>query len=108
MRVEKSGNRLQRFRKYSSSCSVGTAGFDAEKRRRFRRFSTGVGRIWSEVVFLRRFSIEFPQALWKVFVRGLDRSSKLLHQSVEHAREIRIVLPFFVDPFDRVHDAGVM
>jgi|GEM_PF-3053145 len=39
MRAEKLGIALQRFRKYSSSFRGETAGFVAEKRRRFRPFS---------------------------------------------------------------------
>ena len=45
MRAEKLGITLQRFRKYSSSFHGETAGFDAEKRWRFFRFSA-VGWRW--------------------------------------------------------------
>jgi len=58
MRAEKLGIPLQRFRKYSSSCEAGTAGFRAEKRRRFFVFSTVVRSRRFEAVFLRSFSAD--------------------------------------------------
>jgi len=57
MRAEKLGITLQRFRKYSSSFRFGTAGFDAEKRRRKIAFSAVLDGAWSEAVFLRSFSM---------------------------------------------------
>jgi len=57
MRAEKLGITLQRFRKYSSSFRFGTAGFDAEKRRRKFVFSAVFDDEGSEAVFLRSFSM---------------------------------------------------
>jgi hypothetical protein len=54
MRAEKLGITLQRFRKYSSSFRGETAGFVAEKRRRFSLFSAVVEGRASEEVFVRR------------------------------------------------------
>jgi hypothetical protein len=54
MRAEKLGIALQRFRKYSSSFRGETAGFVAEKRRRFSPFSAAVERRASEAIFVRR------------------------------------------------------
>jgi len=58
MRAEKLGIALQRFRKYSSSFRSETAGFVAEKRRRFSPFSAVVERRASEAFFVRRISCD--------------------------------------------------
>src|SRR5882672_5101296 len=58
MRAEKLGNPPQRFRKYSSSFLHETAGFDAEKRRSFSRFSAVFDDVDHEVDFVRRISTD--------------------------------------------------
>src|SRR3954451_21678136 len=125
MRAEKLGIALQRFRKYSSSFHAGTAGFVAEKRRRFRPFSAAIRGRRREAVFVRRIS-------WDVSARAVESvaqtllsvlgslglnvqnvgiskehrqeclryiSSKLLNQPVEHASELLVGLYLLVDLF---------
>src|SRR6476659_8097687 len=58
MRAEKLGIALQRFRKYSSSFRGETAGFVAEKRRRFRPFSAAIEGRRREAIFVRRISCD--------------------------------------------------
>src|SRR5438270_14077858 len=65
MRAEKLGIALQRFRKYSSSFRGETAGFIAEKRRRFAPFSAAIGGRGIEAVFVRRI-------WWDVSARAVD------------------------------------
>ena len=65
MRAEKLGIALHRFRKYSSSFRSETAGFVAEKRRRFPPFSAVVERRASEAFFVRRIS-------WDVSAGAVD------------------------------------
>jgi hypothetical protein len=58
MHAEKLGITLQRFRKYSSSFCHQTAGFGAEKRRRFFVFSAVSDDAIREAVFLRRIWVD--------------------------------------------------
>src|SRR5258707_15422180 len=107
MRAEKLGIALQRFRKYSSSFRGETAGFVAEKRRRFSPFSAAIGGRTCEAIFVHRISWDVSagsvesvaQTLLSVFGKlalkvqfvGISKghrqeclcyiSSKLLHQT---------------------------
>src|SRR5436305_14190394 len=122
MHAENPSNALQRFRKYSSSFHAGTAGFVAEKRRRFRPFSAGIGCRMDEAVFVRRIwwdvSAGAVESVAQTLLSVLGRlalkaqnvriskehrqeclcyiSSKLLHQAVEHAPKLLIVLHLLV------------
>src|SRR4051812_47640984 len=79
MRAEKLGIALQRFRKYSSSFHAGTAGFVAEKRRRFVPFSAAIRGRRREAVFVRRIS-------WDVSARAVDFGFVILNRRSRGAR----------------------
>jgi hypothetical protein len=96
MRAEKPGIGLQRFRKYSSSFRSETAGFVAEKRRRFPPFSAVAERRASEAVFVRRFwwdvsagAVDLPVSLSGPAKRGEELSSRC--SSAEARSRLRLI-----------------
>src|ERR1044072_874823 len=98
--VEPCGQRsdkLQRFRKYSSSVRVETAGFGAEKHRKSSAFSAISDRSAVVPFFIRSFSSGLSSGL-----------PELLRQHVDRARELGIVLHPLIDLVDRIHHPRVM
>src|SRR6185369_17781837 len=74
----KQSGTLQRYRKYSSSACLATAGFAAEKRRKSPTFSAVSGRLQVEVFFIRSFSWVLSTGLPELLREHVDRACELL------------------------------